>query len=90
MTPSKEAPMGFVTRRDENGLGRAVPDGFGGTRLVYLTRKHGADLNQPANKLRESDDIAVEGLDGRVESASRASPIHGVGGCELCRILGAA
>ncbi len=82
--------MGFVTVEDDNGLAWAVPDGFGGTRLVYLARKHGADLDQPANKLRESDDIAVQGLDGRAESASGASPIHGVGGCALCRVLGVA
>jgi hypothetical protein len=78
--------MGFVTVEDENGLAWR----FGGTRLVYLSRKHGADLNQSANDLRESDDIAVEGLDGRAESASGARSIYGVGGCALCRILGAA
>ena len=82
--------MGFVTVEDENGLAWAVPDGFGGTRLVYLARKDGADLNHPANKLGEGDNITVEGLDGRAESASGASPIHGVGGCALCRILGVA
>ena len=82
--------MEFATVEDDNGLACAVPDGFGGTRLVYFARKHGADLSQTEHDLAEGDDISVDGFDGRAEAPSGAPPVHGVGGCALCRIFGGA
>jgi hypothetical protein len=68
--------MGFVTVEDENGLAWAVPDGFGGTHLVYFSRKLGADGGQSSDDLRKSDNIAVEALDAGAESpgARRSGP----------------
>jgi hypothetical protein len=82
--------MGFVTVEDENGLGWAVPDGFGGTRLVYLLRKHRAGLGHSLDNRSERDEIGVEGFDGRAVAPSGTSPVRGVGGCALCRLTGSA